>query len=62
MDFRTFVQTLAKRWKLVVGALLACLAGATAVTAFQTKVYQSSATIFISVSGQTDVNDVYWGG
>ncbi|MBW0014541.1 polysaccharide biosynthesis tyrosine autokinase [Mycobacterium sp.] len=62
MDFRTFVQTLRARWRLVAAALLVCLVGAAAVTAFQTRVYQSSATIFISVSGETDVNDVYWGG
>lgn len=62
MDFRTFVQTLLARWKLVVGALLACLVGAAAVTLFQNKAYQSSATILLSISGATDVTDVYWGG
>ncbi|WP_102419017.1 polysaccharide biosynthesis tyrosine autokinase [Mycobacterium sp. 4858] len=62
MDFRTFVQVLLLRWKLVLGALLACLVGAAAVTVFQNKAYQSSATILISISGETDVTDVYWGG
>lgn len=62
MDFRTFVHTLRERWKLVVGALLACLLGAAAITAFQNKAYESSATILISISGETDVTGVYWGG
>lgn len=62
MDFRTFVQTLRTRWKLVASALLACLVGAAVVTAFQNKAYQSSATILISISGETDVTEVYWGG
>jgi capsular exopolysaccharide synthesis family protein len=61
MDFRTFVRTLAAHWKLFVGALLACLAGAAAVTAFQTKSYQSSATVLISFSGETDLAQVYQG-
>lgn len=62
MDFRTFVQVLLVRWRLVAGALLACLIGAAAVTFFQNKAYQSSATILLSISGETDVTDVYWGG
>lgn len=61
MDFRTFVRTLAAHWKLFAGALLACLAGAAAVTAFQTKSYQSSATVLISFSGETDLAQVYSG-
>ncbi|OBI23372.1 chain-length determining protein [Mycobacterium sp. E2327] len=61
MDFRTFVRTLTAHWKLFVGALLACLAGAAAVTAFQTKSYQSSATVLISFSGETDLAQVYQG-
>lgn len=61
MDFRTFVRTLAAHWKLFAGALLACLAGAAAVTAFQTKSYQSSATVLISFSGETDLAQVYQG-
>ncbi len=62
MDFRTLVQTLFARWKLVVGALLACLLGAAVVTVFQNKAYQSSATILISFSDEADVTEVYWGG
>jgi capsular exopolysaccharide synthesis family protein len=61
MDFRTFIRTLTAHWKLFVGALLACLAGAAAVTAFQTKSYQSSATVLISFSGETDLAQVYQG-
>lgn len=61
MDFRTFVRTLAAHWKLFAGALLACLAGAAAVTAFQTKSFQSSATVLISFSGETDLAQVYSG-
>lgn len=61
MDFRTFVRTLTAHWKLFVGALLACLAGAAAVTALQTKSYQSSATVLISFSGETDLAQVYSG-
>jgi capsular exopolysaccharide synthesis family protein len=58
MDFRTFVRTLVLHWKLVAGALLACLAGAAALTALQTKYYQSSATILFSFSGVTSATDL----
>lgn len=61
MDFRTFVRTLLLHWKLVIGAVLACLAGAAAITAFQTKSYESSATVLISFSGETDLMQVYQG-
>jgi capsular exopolysaccharide synthesis family protein len=61
MDFRTFVRTLLLHWKLVVGAVLACLAGAAAITVFQTKSYESSATVLISFSGETDLMQVYQG-
>ena len=59
MDFRTFVRTLVLHWKLVAGALLACLVGAGALTALQTKQYQASATILISFSGVTSLTDAY---
>ena len=61
MDFRTFARTLMSHWKLVAGALLACLVGAAAVTVFQTKSYQSSATVLISFSGETDLTQVFQG-
>ncbi|MBW0017009.1 MAG: chain-length determining protein [Mycobacterium sp.] len=61
MDFRTFVRTLGRHWMLFVGALLACLAGAAAITAFQTKIYESSATVLISFSGETDLSQVFSG-
>jgi capsular exopolysaccharide synthesis family protein len=61
MDFRTFVRILRLRWILVAGALLACLTGAAAVTVFQNKAYQASATILISFSGAENLNDVYFG-
>lgn len=61
MDFRTFARTLAVHWKLFAGALLASLAGAAAVTAFQTKTYESSATVLISFPGQTDPSQLYYG-
>ncbi|OBA84211.1 chain-length determining protein [Mycobacterium sp. 1164966.3] len=61
MDFRTFARTLASHWLLLVGALLACLVGAAAVTVFQTKSYQSSATVLISFSGETDLTQVFQG-
>jgi capsular exopolysaccharide synthesis family protein len=57
MDFRTFVRILAARWKFAVPAILACVAGAAFITAVQTKVYQSSATILMSFSGQTNLSD-----
>jgi capsular exopolysaccharide synthesis family protein len=58
LDFRTFVRTLAARWKIAVPAILACVIGAGFITAVQTKVYQSSATILMSFSGQTNLSDV----
>ena len=59
MDFHTFARTLVQYWKLVAGALLACLVGAGALTALQTKQYQASATILVSFSGVTSFADVY---
>ncbi|WP_322859382.1 Wzz/FepE/Etk N-terminal domain-containing protein [Mycobacterium europaeum] len=61
MDFRTFVRTLVTHWKLALGALLACTIGAAAVTALQTKHYQSTATILISFPGATDLTELYNG-
>jgi len=59
MNFRTFVRTLVQHWKLVAGALLACLVGAGTLTALQTKHYQASATILMSFSGVTSLTDVF---
>lgn len=60
MDFRTFMGTIAAHWKLVVGALLACLVGAGVLTALQTKSYQASATVMVSFSGAQNLTDVYY--
>jgi capsular exopolysaccharide synthesis family protein len=57
VDFRTFVRTLAARWKIAVPAVLVCVVGAGFITAVQTKQYQASATILMSFSGQTSLND-----
>lgn len=61
MDFRTFVRTLLLHWKLFTGAVLACLAGAAAITVLQTKSYESTATVLVSFSGETDLMQVYQG-
>ncbi|BBY24829.1 polysaccharide biosynthesis tyrosine autokinase [Mycobacterium stomatepiae] len=61
MDFRTFVRIIAAHWKLAVTALLMCTLGAAFVTAVQNKHYQSSATVLISFTGATDLNEVYSG-
>lgn len=61
MDFRTFTRVLLAHWKLALGALLACTIGAAAVTAMQTKHYQSSATMLISFPGATDLTELYNG-
>lgn len=61
MDFRTFVRILGTHWKLSITALLVCTIGAAFVTALQTKHYQSSATVLVSFSGATDLNEVYSG-
>lgn len=61
MDFRTFVRILSAHWKLAVGAFLACTIGAAALTALQTKHYQSSATILISFPGATTLTELYNG-
>lgn len=60
MDFRTFVQTLMRRWMIAAAALVACLLGAGAVTLFQNKAYESSATLMISFSGERDLSGVYY--
>jgi capsular exopolysaccharide synthesis family protein len=59
MDFRTFVQIIAVRWKIVVAAILLCLGGAAAITTLQTKHYQASATVLMSVSDASTVADVF---
>lgn len=61
MGFRTFVRILGTHWKLALTALLACTVGAALVTALQTKHYQSSATVLVSFSGATDLNELYSG-
>jgi capsular exopolysaccharide synthesis family protein len=61
VDFRTFVQTLMRHWMIVAAALVACLLGAGAVTLFQHKAYESSATVLISFSGETDLVEVLHG-
>lgn len=61
MDFRTFTRVLLAHWKLALGALLACTIGAAAVTAVQTKHYQSSATLLVSFPGATDLTELYNG-
>jgi capsular polysaccharide biosynthesis protein len=58
MDFRTFVQTLMRHWMIVAAALVACVLGAGAVTLFQNKAYESSASLMISFSGETDLVQV----
>lgn len=61
MDFRTFVRILVAHWKLAAAAVLACTVGAAAITALQTKHYQSSTTVLISFSGATDLTELYNG-
>ncbi|GAB1812008.1 tyrosine-protein kinase domain-containing protein [Mycobacterium sp. MUNTM1] len=61
MDFRTFVRILGTHWKLALTGLLVCTIGAAFVTALQTKHYQSSATVLVSFSGATDLNELYSG-
>ncbi|OBB97716.1 polysaccharide biosynthesis tyrosine autokinase [Mycobacterium sp. 852002-30065_SCH5024008] len=61
MDFRTFVRILVAHWKLALAAVLACTVGAAAITALQTKHYQSSTTVLISFSGATDLTELYNG-
>ena len=58
MTFRTFVRALVLRWRLVAGAMLACLLGAATLTALQTKHYQSSATVLVSFSGLNSFADL----
>ncbi len=61
MDFRTFVKILLAHWKLAAAAVLACTIGAAAITALQTKHYQSTATILISFPSATDLTEMYNG-
>ena len=61
MNFRTFARALATHWALFVGAFVACLAGAVFLTAVQTKIYQSSATVLISFPGEQNLSDVWYG-
>ena len=59
MDFRTFVRIILDRWKIVLAAIVACVVGAIAITAMQTKSYQSSATILMSFSGTATINEFF---
>lgn len=60
MDFRTFARTIGAHWALFIGAFVACLAGAVFLTVVQTKSYQSSATVLISIPGETNLSDVWY--
>jgi capsular exopolysaccharide synthesis family protein len=59
VDFRTFVRIITTRWKVVAAAVVACLAGAIAITAVQTKSYEASATVAVSFPGVVTVNEAY---
>lgn len=59
MDFRTVVWIVRSRWKIVLAALVACVAGSVAITMVQTRSYQASATILMSFSGTANINDVF---
>jgi capsular exopolysaccharide synthesis family protein len=61
MSFRRFVRILVTRWKIAVTALLACMAGAAFITVVQTRQYEASATVLISFSGASDLNELYSG-
>jgi capsular exopolysaccharide synthesis family protein len=61
MDFRTFLRILAAHWKLSLVALLTCTIGAAAVTALQTKHYQSSTTVLVSFTGAANLTELYNG-
>lgn len=59
MDFRTFVQIIVARWKIVVAATLACVIGAIAFTHSQPKTYSASATVLMSYSNVATLSDAY---
>lgn len=59
MDVRTLVEIIRARWKIVIAAIAACLLGAMAITALQTKNYQSSATVLMSFSGATSISEFF---
>jgi capsular exopolysaccharide synthesis family protein len=59
VDVRTFVEIIRARWKIVIAAIAACLLGAMAITALQTKNYQSSATVLMSFSGATSISEFF---
>jgi capsular exopolysaccharide synthesis family protein len=61
MDFRTFLRILAAHWKLSLVALLTCTIGAAAITALQTKHYQSSTTVLVSFTGAANLTELYNG-
>jgi capsular polysaccharide biosynthesis protein len=59
VDVRTLVEIIRARWKIVIAAIAACLLGAMAITALQTKNYQSSATVLMSFSGATSISEFF---
>jgi hypothetical protein len=61
LGFRYFRPDDCGPLQLFIGALLAYLAGAAAITALQTKSCESSATVLISFSGETALAQVYQG-
>lgn len=61
MDLRTLLAAVRTRWKIVAGALAACLIGAAAITVTTPKVYEASASFFISMSGVSSVNERWEG-
>lgn len=61
MDFRTFIGIIAMRWKVALAAVIACLLGAAALTALQTRSHEASATVLISFPGAVTINDAFEG-
>jgi capsular polysaccharide biosynthesis protein/Mrp family chromosome partitioning ATPase len=59
VDFRTFVRIIGSRWKVVLTAIVVCVAAAVAITMVAPKSYQASATILVSFDGTVTVNDAY---
>ncbi len=57
MNLRDYVRVVRKRWLLLVGCLVLCLAGGVLLTVTTTKKYESTAQLFVSSSNSEDTTN-----
>lgn len=62
MELRDYIAIIRRRWTLVAGAVVACIATAIVLTALATPMYASNARLFVSASQSSTTTDFVQGG